>query len=78
LGQGRSAYQPTIHHQGNRYIAYIGRANGRELAGFLYDRGLATFMRSYPCPVTSSSSSSGGAKTGEGLEGAVTPLCRVT
>jgi hypothetical protein len=20
--QGRSAYQPTIHHQGNRYIAY--------------------------------------------------------
>jgi hypothetical protein len=22
--QGRSAYQPTIHHQGNRYIAYIG------------------------------------------------------
>src|SRR5689334_9810433 len=22
--QERSAYQPTIHHQGNRYIAYIG------------------------------------------------------
>src|ERR1039458_5505446 len=22
--QGRSAYQPTIHHQGNRWIAYIG------------------------------------------------------
>ncbi|MGH6738360.1 MAG: hypothetical protein ACREDY_04895, partial [Bradyrhizobium sp.] len=22
--QARSAYQPTIHHQGDRYIAYIG------------------------------------------------------
>src|ERR1700722_16194968 len=22
--QERSAYQPTIHHQGDRYIAYIG------------------------------------------------------
>src|SRR5439155_22532410 len=22
--QGRSAYQPTIHKQGNRYIAYVG------------------------------------------------------
>ena len=26
--QGRSAYQPTIHHQGNRYIAYIGHHGG--------------------------------------------------
>jgi len=26
--QGRSAYQPTIHHQGNRYIAYIGHLGG--------------------------------------------------
>jgi hypothetical protein len=22
--QGRSAYQPTIHHQGDRYIAFNG------------------------------------------------------
>ena len=31
--QARSAYQPTIHHQGDRYIAYIGqigRASCRE------------------------------------------------
>jgi len=26
--QGSSAYQPTIHHQGNRYIAYIGHHGG--------------------------------------------------
>ena len=23
--QARSAYQPTIHHQGDRWIAYIGQ-----------------------------------------------------
>jgi hypothetical protein len=28
--QQRSAYQPTIHHQGNRYIAYIGHHGGTE------------------------------------------------
>src|SRR5262249_6311918 len=26
--QGRSAYQPTIHHQGSRYIAYVGHHGG--------------------------------------------------
>ena len=26
--QGRSAYQPTIHHQGNRWIAYVGHHGG--------------------------------------------------
>src|SRR5271154_5125653 len=26
--QHRSAYQPTIHHQGDRYIAYIGHHGG--------------------------------------------------
>ena len=26
--QGRSAYQPTIAHQGDRYIAYIGHHGG--------------------------------------------------
>jgi hypothetical protein len=26
--QGRSAYQPTIHHQGDRYVAYIGHHGG--------------------------------------------------
>ena len=26
--QARSAYQPTIHHQGNRYIAYVGHHGG--------------------------------------------------
>jgi hypothetical protein len=26
--RGRSAYQPTIHHQGNRYIAYVGHHGG--------------------------------------------------
>ncbi len=29
--QGRSAYQPTIHHQGNRYIA--SQFMGSNLAG---------------------------------------------
>ena len=28
--QARSAYQPTIHHQGDRYIAYIGHHGGTE------------------------------------------------
>ncbi|MDB5546112.1 MAG: hypothetical protein JWO64_3261, partial [Hyphomicrobiales bacterium] len=28
--QARSAYQPTIHKQGNRYIAYIGHHGGTE------------------------------------------------
>lgn len=28
--QGRSAYQPTIHHQGNRWIAYIGHHGGTD------------------------------------------------
>ena len=28
--QGRSAYQPTIHRQGNRYIAYIGHHGGTD------------------------------------------------
>ncbi|HEY4472201.1 MAG TPA: hypothetical protein VGN21_13590, partial [Stellaceae bacterium] len=26
--QGRSAYQPWIHHQGDRWIAYIGHHGG--------------------------------------------------
>src|ERR1044071_1546745 len=29
--QGRSAYQPVIHHQGNRFIAYIGHHGGTSL-----------------------------------------------
>jgi hypothetical protein len=29
--QARSAYQPVIHHQGNRWIAYIGHHGGRRL-----------------------------------------------
>src|SRR5437763_9593244 len=28
--QGRSAYQPTIHHQGERWIAYIGHHGGTD------------------------------------------------
>src|ERR1700682_2083844 len=28
--QGRSAYQPTIHHQGTRWIAYIGHHGGTD------------------------------------------------
>ncbi len=30
--QARSAYQPTIHHQGDRYIAYIGHHGGTDAA----------------------------------------------
>src|SRR5260221_11460074 len=30
--QARSAYQPTIHHQGDRYIAYVGH-HGPEYSG---------------------------------------------
>ena len=26
--QGRSAYQPLVHHQGGRWIAYIGHHGG--------------------------------------------------
>src|SRR5260370_36493573 len=26
--QARSAYQPAIHHQGDRYLAHVGRAAG--------------------------------------------------
>ncbi len=29
--QGRSAYQPIIHHQGNRWIAYVGLHAGAEM-----------------------------------------------
>src|SRR5882757_9450686 len=28
--QARSAYQPTIHHQGNRWIGYIGHHGGTD------------------------------------------------
>ena len=28
--QARSAYQPTIHKQGDRYIAYIGHHGGSQ------------------------------------------------
>src|SRR5712671_6898902 len=29
--QARSAYQPVIHKQGNRWIAYIGHHGGKQL-----------------------------------------------
>src|SRR6516164_1250620 len=29
--QARSAYQPTIHHQGDRWIAYIGHHGGTDV-----------------------------------------------
>src|ERR1700722_8892342 len=29
--QARSAYQPTIHKQGNRWIAYVGHLAGTEM-----------------------------------------------
>src|SRR5690348_17728944 len=29
--QGRSAYQPVVHRQGDRWIAYIGHHGGRTL-----------------------------------------------
>ena len=29
--QGRSAYQPTIHKQGDRWIAYVGHHGGVQL-----------------------------------------------
>jgi hypothetical protein len=29
--QARSAYQPVIHHQGNRFVAYIGHHGGSAL-----------------------------------------------
>jgi hypothetical protein len=40
--QGRSAYQPTIHKQGNRWIAYIGHHGGsamNTLTGQMEDNG---------------------------------------
>src|SRR5215471_317966 len=29
--QARSAYQPVVHHQGSRWIAYIGHHGGRRM-----------------------------------------------
>src|SRR5688572_1900515 len=29
--QGRSAYQPLVHHQGGRFIAYVGHHGGNRL-----------------------------------------------
>ena len=37
--QGRSAYQPTIHHQGDRWIAYIGLAVILYVAGSMIYNG---------------------------------------
>ncbi len=40
--QGRSAYQPTIHKQGNRWIAYVGHHGGSSmnpLTGKMEDNG---------------------------------------
>ena len=40
--QGRSAYQPTIHKQGNRWIAYIGHHGGsamNTITGQMEDNG---------------------------------------
>jgi hypothetical protein len=40
--QGRSAYQPLIHHQGARWIAYVGHHGGRKpnpLTGVVEDSG---------------------------------------
>src|SRR5246127_1522099 len=40
--QNRSAYQPVIHHQGNRWIAYIGHHGGsamNPLTGKMEDNG---------------------------------------
>src|SRR5206468_11892293 len=40
--QGRSAYQPTIHRQGTRFIAYVGHHGGRArnpLTGVEEDNG---------------------------------------
>jgi hypothetical protein len=40
--QARSAYQPTIHRQGDRYIAYVGHHGGRQpnpLTGHVEDNG---------------------------------------
>src|SRR5690349_13035773 len=40
--QGRSSYQPTIHKQGNRWIAYIGHHGGsamNTLTGQMEDNG---------------------------------------
>ena len=40
--QGRGAYQPTIHKQGNRWIAYIGHHGGsamNTLTGKMEDNG---------------------------------------
>ena len=31
--QGRSAYQPLVHRQGDRWIAYIGHHGGRSRTG---------------------------------------------
>src|ERR1700680_5010894 len=40
--QGRSAYQPSIHKQGNRWIAYIGHHGGsamNSITGKMEDNG---------------------------------------
>ena len=34
--QGRSSYQPTIHQQGNRWIAYVGTHGERFPSGYAH------------------------------------------
>src|SRR5262249_52675051 len=36
--QGRSAYQPIIHHQGDRWIAYVGHHGGEALNGQVLEK----------------------------------------
>ena len=51
--QGRSAYQPTIHRQGGRFIAYVGHHGGRArnpLTGNDEDNGTSVVDVTDPAP----------------------------
>src|SRR3989442_12102943 len=51
--QGRSAYQPTIHQQRGRWIAYAGHHGGRARnppTGVARDRGVSIVDGTHPAP----------------------------
>src|SRR3989442_8785284 len=51
--QGRSAYQPTIHQQRGRFVAYVGHHGGRApnpLTGAHAEQGKADLDVTHPAP----------------------------
>src|SRR2546421_10120170 len=85
--QGRSAYQPTIHKQGDRWIAYIGHHGGTQLnplTGKQESNGTSIIDVTDPKqpkylahipgePPTAGAGESGGAQMARGCDGSQLP-----